>query len=239
MTPSICLGILLALILIGTGCGKKDEALEAYKTGMSEFYGTLETLDGSINAIDPESEGSKEELLGYIDQMNEAYQKMGQLEVPPSFSGITDISVEAAEYMQKAAECYHLAYDGEFFSPYLVQQIADHGVLKRAEVVAGDDAPPQIFRNLFNSAYLRGFVDFFRGDFRDGKGCRRLCLERELVSAFDEVFRDLLALLRGKHGVCDLRLVMELARLGELFDVSYDGFSVFAHYHSRIFTPFS
>lgn len=111
---SICLGILLALILIGTGCGKKDEALEAYKTGISEFYDTLETLDGSINAIDPESEGSKEELLGYIDQMNEAYQKMGQLEVPPSFSGITDISVEAAEYMQKAAECYHLAYDGEF-----------------------------------------------------------------------------------------------------------------------------
>ncbi len=111
---SFCLGLVFVFIIMAVGCGKKNDKLEAYKTEMSEFYDKLSQLGDSIDAIDPNSEGSKEELLGYLDEMNDIYQKMGQCEVPDEFSGVSEITVEAAEYMQKANECYHLAYDGEF-----------------------------------------------------------------------------------------------------------------------------
>ena len=101
-------------MIMSVGCGKKNTALEEYKVNMTEFYDKLSEYDSAINSIDTESEGSKEELLGILDEMNETYQKMGQYEVPSEFSGISEISVEAADYMQKANEYYHLAYDGEF-----------------------------------------------------------------------------------------------------------------------------
>ena len=86
-----------------TGCGKKtDPELEAYKESMTEFYDTLAYYDNSINSIDPESEGAKIELLAFLDELNDVYSEMAEIPVPDEFSGIADISDEAAEYMQKA-----------------------------------------------------------------------------------------------------------------------------------------
>jgi hypothetical protein len=98
-----------------TGCGKEeDSALSAYKVSMSEFYDKLAEYDNSINSINPDSDSAKEELLGYLDQMNDTYKAMGDLKVPNEFSGIADLATEAKDYMQKANDCYHKAYDGEF-----------------------------------------------------------------------------------------------------------------------------
>ncbi len=98
-----------------TGCGKKaDPELDEYKKSMTEFYDSLTYYDKAINSIDPESENAKSELLGYMDEMNEAYGTMAGVKIPEAFSGISDIAVEAADYMQKADEFYHLAYDSEF-----------------------------------------------------------------------------------------------------------------------------
>ena len=52
--------------------------------------------------------------MGYLDQMNDTYKAMGDLKVPNEFSGIADLATEAKDYMQKANDCYHKAYDGEF-----------------------------------------------------------------------------------------------------------------------------
>lgn len=107
----ICLTTGLAL----TGCGKKtSEELDAYRDKMTSFYDMLSYLNKSINSIDPDSETAKEELLGYLDEMNEAYESMAACPVPEEFSGIADIAVEAADYMQKADEYYHMAYDDSF-----------------------------------------------------------------------------------------------------------------------------
>ena len=97
------------------GCGSKDDgALLTYKEQMSSFYDKLSEYNTSINGIDPNSESAKQDLLGYLDQVNETFKAMGELTVPGEFSGIADIAVEAADDMQKANEYYHMAYDGEF-----------------------------------------------------------------------------------------------------------------------------
>ena len=109
------LSIIMCSLFVFTGCGKKaDPELDEYKKSMTEFYDSLTYYDKAINSIDPNSEEAEEELLGYLDDMNEAYGAMAKTTIPEAFSGISDIAVEAADYMQKADEFYHQAYDGEF-----------------------------------------------------------------------------------------------------------------------------
>ena len=98
-----------------TACGKNtDPKLESYKESMEDFYSKLSYYDQSINSLNPEEEGSKAELLDILDQMNDSYAAMAELEVPEEFSGISDLPAEAADYMKMADEFYHMAYDGEF-----------------------------------------------------------------------------------------------------------------------------
>ncbi len=109
----ISLVLLMGIVIVG--CGKEhDEELEAYKASMTSFYDKLAYYNSSINAIDPDSESSKQELLGYLDEMNDTYKEMAAVEIPEQFQAISDIAVESADYMQKANEFYHMAYDNEF-----------------------------------------------------------------------------------------------------------------------------
>ena len=113
-----CVFILLISVLM-TGCGQKNnEQLMAYKESMDAFYNKLAYYDSSINGINAEDENAKNQLLQYMDEMNETYQEMAALEIPEEFSGISEIAVEAADYMQMANDAYHQAYDGEFNEDY-------------------------------------------------------------------------------------------------------------------------
>ncbi len=112
---SVCilLGALSCFVLCS--CGKNsDPALESYRDSMEQFYSGLSYYDGQINSIEPEVDGAKEDLLNILDQMNESYKTMAELEVPEEFSGIEDLPSEASEYMEMANEYYHQAYDGDF-----------------------------------------------------------------------------------------------------------------------------
>ena len=114
---SLLITIIMTFIIASLACGcghKEDPELEEYKAAMTEFYDKLGEYDNAINSINPEAEDAKVQLLGILDQMNETYQTMAAATVPEAFSGIADLSVEAAEYMQKADEFYHMAYDNDF-----------------------------------------------------------------------------------------------------------------------------
>lgn len=107
--------VIICVCTFLAGCGNKNsQELEEYKKSMTEFYDKLASLDSSINKIDPESPTAKIELLGYLDEMNQAYKSMAAIAIPDEFSGISEIAVEAADYMQMANESYHMAYDGDF-----------------------------------------------------------------------------------------------------------------------------
>ena len=107
--------VISVLSLALTGCGQKgSQELADYKSSMTEFYDNLSRLDDAMNNIDTSSDTAKYELLGYLDEMNEAYKMMAAIAIPEEFSGISDIAAEAADYMQMANESYHQAYDGVF-----------------------------------------------------------------------------------------------------------------------------
>ena len=134
--------IILGMIL--SGCQKEtNDELESYKESMNSFYEKLSYFDEAINGIDPESETAVTELLGYLDEMNEEYKNMAELSIPDEFSGISDIAIEAADYMEMADQFYHEAYDNEFDSDteYLASQYyqrANSRVLVMLQVLHGE-----------------------------------------------------------------------------------------------------
>ncbi len=111
--------ILFTITLLFSGCGKKDPALEAYKTNMNQFFENIKIFDSSINAINPESETATQDLLSLLDSMNTSFSQMASLTVPDDFPGVADLATEATEYMAEAVSYYHQAYEGDTYDANL------------------------------------------------------------------------------------------------------------------------
>jgi len=114
---SIIKTIVISLILTSfllSGCGKSTSELDTYKSNMENFFTTISDLNTKINSIDATSSNANSELLGYLDEMNEAFQTMASYEIPEEFTSIESLASESAEYMEKAVSTYHLAYDNEY-----------------------------------------------------------------------------------------------------------------------------
>lgn len=116
---------LLALAL--TGCGKKDDDLEQYKSEMTEFTNTINDLVSKIENIDLESETRTQELLGYLDEMDAAFVAMGNLEVPEQFANIEELADDASANLSKSVSLYHQAFDNpEDYDPQLIDAALEY-----------------------------------------------------------------------------------------------------------------
>ncbi len=100
-------------LLLGA-CGE-DEALNAYQEDMNTFFAQVANCNDGMNAIDPAAEDATEQLLGYLDQLQEEIAWMAELETPDQFSAADSLADEADENMRQAVELYHRAYESETF----------------------------------------------------------------------------------------------------------------------------
>lgn len=105
----ILLGTFTALLML-TGCGK-NKNIETYKANMTQFFENIQTINDSINQLDPESENIASELLPLLDSLDKSFAQMASLEVPEEFPGVTDLAQDAAKYMSEAVSYYHQAYE--------------------------------------------------------------------------------------------------------------------------------
>lgn len=100
-------GILTVLTL--TACGK-DPQLTQFKEEIDAFCTEISDIDTEINNVDAQSENATEELLGYLDQLDAAFQDFAALDFPTEFDYLESLADEAGEYMTNAVESYHDAY---------------------------------------------------------------------------------------------------------------------------------
>lgn len=105
---AITAGILTACML--TACGK-DPKLTQFKEEIDAFCTEISDIDTEINNVDAESENATTELLGYLDQLDVAFQNFATLDFPAEFDYLESLADEASEYMTTAVESYHDAYD--------------------------------------------------------------------------------------------------------------------------------
>lgn len=106
--------VALILSLILTGCGK-DPELTRFKTNFENFCINISTLDTSINNINAESDTAITELLGYIDELENQFTLLANLDFPEEFDYLEELADQAGDYMKEAASSYHEAYANDTY----------------------------------------------------------------------------------------------------------------------------
>lgn len=108
----------LALGLLLTGCGE-DPELTRFKNEFENFCINVSALDTSINNIDAESDTATDELLGYIDQLEDEFETLAEMDFPEEFDYLEELADQAGEYMSEAADSYHEAYANDSYEANL------------------------------------------------------------------------------------------------------------------------
>lgn len=99
----------LSAIVSLAGCGS-DPALTQFKQDIDDFCTAISELDTSINSVNAESENASAEVLGYLDQLDDEFQKFAELDFPEEFDYLEPLADEAGSYMSTAVASYHEAY---------------------------------------------------------------------------------------------------------------------------------
>ena len=86
-------GLLTALTL--TACGK-DPALTQFKEEIDSFCTEISDIDTEINNVDATSENATDELLGYLDQLDSAFQDFAALDFPDN-GGYNQLTADYAK----------------------------------------------------------------------------------------------------------------------------------------------
>lgn len=106
--------LLILLCICLPGCGKDPELTE-FEEAMSDFTDNVTIISDKMNAIEPDSEAAVSQLLSCLDEMNEQFQILAQMDIPSKFISIENITKEAGEYMQEAVSLYHELYESETY----------------------------------------------------------------------------------------------------------------------------
>ena len=115
---TLSLGLLTAISL--TACGS-DPELAKFKTQKDTFCTTISEIDTSINNLDAESEYAINELLGYLDDLDDEFHEFAQVDFPDEFDYLESLADEASSYMTEAVKSYHDSYSNNSYNEYTAE----------------------------------------------------------------------------------------------------------------------
>jgi hypothetical protein len=118
-----CAALLCGLFL--TACGN-DEALTEYQDNMTTFFEEVSACNDGMNSIDVSSDDAVDQLLAYLDQLNDEVAWMAELEVPEQFSAVDSLADEASENMQQAVELYHQVYENDEYDEAVAEAAREY-----------------------------------------------------------------------------------------------------------------
>lgn len=108
----------LSFCLWLTGCGKEDPEINQFIKDINTFCSEVAAIDAGINQIDAQSESAKDELLTYLDQLDQTFQSFAALPVPADYSYMEELADEASSYMTTAVSAYHEAFGENSYNEY-------------------------------------------------------------------------------------------------------------------------
>ena len=108
----ICLMLSLSLM----GCSNvKDPEIIKFESDIQTFCDNISAIDANINNIDATSETADEELLSYLDQLDQYFKVLAEMPIPDEYAYLKELTTEASEYMSTAVTSYHEAFAGESY----------------------------------------------------------------------------------------------------------------------------
>lgn len=114
----ILIAFFLTFFMIGCG---EDPKLSKFKNDVSSFCDEITLLDASINSIDAQAESAPDELLNYLDRLEQAFKVFADISAPEEYAYIEDLADEASAYMVTAVSAYHEAYGENSYNEYTAE----------------------------------------------------------------------------------------------------------------------
>lgn len=103
-----------------TGCGE-DPVMSKFQQDIDSFCSQVAEIDAGINSIDAQSETARNELLDYLDQLEQAFKVLSQISVPEEYSYMEQLTSEASSYMTTAVAAYHEAFADNSYNEYTAE----------------------------------------------------------------------------------------------------------------------
>lgn len=103
-----------------TGCGENPET-DRFENDINAFCDQVAEIDAGINNIDSQSETASDELLIYLDQLDQTFRALSEISIPKEYSYMEQLTSEASYYMTIAVEAYHEAFEGDTFDEYTAE----------------------------------------------------------------------------------------------------------------------
>ena len=103
--------IALMICIFAVGCGKGTKELDTYYDNMNNFTGNLSVIKDNMDSIDTNAPNAISDILTCLDQLEEQFRLLSEIEVPKEFSANEELADEAYSYMQEANRLYHEFYD--------------------------------------------------------------------------------------------------------------------------------
>ena len=108
----IIISALLSLSLFAGGCGK-DAELTKYEEEVTAFIDEVANIKIRMDEIDINSDSAIVDTLICLDQMQEQFYFLSEMDVPKEFSSIESLADEASEYMTEAVTIYHEVFEAD------------------------------------------------------------------------------------------------------------------------------
>lgn len=106
----------LALSVSFAGCGVvEDPETAKFESDLQTFCDDVAAIDANINNIDATSDTADDELLGYLDQLDQSFKVLAEMPIPEEYSYLEELTTEASEYMTTAVTSYHEAFAGDAY----------------------------------------------------------------------------------------------------------------------------
>lgn len=104
--------IIITLMLL-CACGKKESPEDIYVNSINTFYERVETTSTSMNGIDTTDPECVNQMLGYLDDMNDHFAYLKSIEIPEEYSDTSSNITNAYSYMNQAVNLYHQGLEGD------------------------------------------------------------------------------------------------------------------------------
>lgn len=113
-TRTLFLAVTMSACLFGCGGADDDEkALVDFSVKISDFTEYIKDADAQINSLDVTDKDSVDQLLTILDDMDEEFQKLAEIDAPMQYQDVENLADEASENMSIAVSCYHTFFETE------------------------------------------------------------------------------------------------------------------------------
>lgn len=112
----LCITLMLTTL---AGCKKPEadnEAVSEYAEQMENFFVGIKTLDEKINSLNPEDENSLAELFIYLEQLEEQFKYLSEIDAPDEFNATESLADEAYDYMIKANQYFAKTFEDNSYN---------------------------------------------------------------------------------------------------------------------------